>query len=216
MNTEIKIISLDLDGVLFDGSSATFANAQNFGLTDQYNALFQKLSQEEMSLEETINEVAQIWKGIAIDESHDNIIDSLPLMTGSADTVTALKKWNYEVGCISSGVSQFFMAPFARRLNLDFAYSNVIGSTDGFLNGTVKYIMGGPQKVETILEHIKERGYPSNVIASVGNGFNDIDLFRASTFSVAFNPVDKMVSDAASETVESKDLRAILPFFERN
>ena len=202
--------------MLFDGSSATFVIAQKIGLTDQYNTLFQRLAQEEMSLEETVIEVTQIWKGIAIDESHDNLVDSLPLMTGASETVTSLKNWDYEVGCISSGVSQFFMAPLVRRLNLDFAYSNVLGSTDGALDGTVKYIMGGPQKVETILKHVRDNGYSHSGLASVGNGFNDIDLFRASAFSIAFNPVDKMVSDAASETVESKDLRSILPFFERN
>lgn len=201
--------------MLFDGSSAAFVIGQKIGLTDQYNALFKRLAQEELSLEETVGEVAKIWQGIMIDVSHDNLIDSLPLMTGASETIESLKKWDYEVGCISSGVSQFFMAPLARRLNLDFAYSNVLGSTDGALDGTVKSIMGGPEKAETILNHVKEKGYSPNAIASVGNGFNDIDLFRASTFSIAFNPVDKKVSDAASETVESKDLRTILPYFEK-
>ena len=168
-----------------------------------------------MSLEETVKEVAMIWQGILIDVSHNNLIDSLPLMTGASETVESLKNWDYEVGCISSGVSQFFMAPLVRRLNLDFAYSNVLGSTDGALNGTVKYVMGGLEKAETILKHVRNRGYSPNAIASVGNGFNDIDLFRASNFSIAFNPVDILVSQAATETVESKDLRTILPYFER-
>ncbi|MHA2360289.1 MAG: HAD family hydrolase, partial [Candidatus Thorarchaeota archaeon] len=187
MTSEIKIISLDLDGVLFDGSSVTYVLAQQLGLVEQYKVLFQRLANEEMSLSETVNEVTKIWKGIAID-GHDNLIESLPLMNGATETVTSLKKWGYEVGCISSGVSQFFMAPFGRRLNLDFTYSNVVGSKEGAFDGTVEYVMGRPQKAETIQKHIRDRGYSNSGLASVGNGFNDIDLFRVSTFSIAFNP----------------------------
>jgi phosphoserine phosphatase len=76
--------------------------------------------------------------------------------------------------------------------------------------------MGSPEKVTTIWQYVQIRGHPQESIASVGNGMNDIDLFKVSAFSVAFNPVDQRVSDAASVTVDSKDLRAILPHFERS
>jgi phosphoserine phosphatase len=127
-----------------------------------------------------------------------------------------LKEWGYEVGCISSGVSQFFTESLTRRLNLDFAYSNVLGSKNGVHDGQVIYIMDGPQKAETILKHIEENGLSRESIASVGNGMNDVDLFRASAFSIAFNPVHELVTEAATVKVESKDLRSILPYFERS
>lgn len=136
-------------------------------------------------------------------------------MSGAADTVDALKDWGYEVGCISGGVSQFFMKPFTERLNLDFAYSNILGSRNGAHDGTVRYIMDGPEKAETILKYIEENEYSKMSIASVGNGLNDIELFNVSAFSIAFNPVDKIVSDSASVTVKSKDLRSILTHFRK-
>ncbi|MGY5863114.1 MAG: HAD hydrolase family protein [Candidatus Thorarchaeota archaeon] len=216
MASEIKVISLDLDGVLFEGPSAAFVVAQQVGIGDQFRALMQKVAAEEMSPEESVHEVAKIWKGIPADNTYHDIIKSLPLMTGSEETVKSLKDWGYEVGCISSGVSQFFMLPLRKRMNLDFAYSNVLGSKEGAHDGTVEYIMMGPEKAETILKYVKEIGYSLESVASVGNGFNDIDLFKASAFSIAFNPVHQMVSDAASVTVESKDLRSILPYFEKS
>ena len=216
MTSEIKIISLDLDGVLFDGSSAAFAIAQQAGLKDQYIALFQKIAQEEMTLRESVIEGAKIWKGLPVDATYHYLVKTLPLMEGASETVAKLKEWGYDVGCISSGVSQFFMEPLTRRLNLDFAYSNVLGSDDGAHDGTVQFIMGGPEKATSIWQYAQIRGHPHTTIASVGNGMNDIDLFNISTFSIAFNPVDQRVSDAATVTVESKDLRAILPHFERS
>ena len=216
MTSEIKVIALDLDGVLFDGSSATFTISQQVGLKDQYIALFQRMAQEGMDLRDSIIEGAKIWKGRPIDAAYHYLIKRLPLMEGAAETVSTLKKWDYEVGCISSGVSQYFMEPLSRRLNLDFAYSNILGSDDGVLDGTVQYIMGGPEKATTILQYVQIKEHSQECIASVGNDLNDLDIFKFSRFSIAFNPVDKRVSDAASVTVDSKDLRDILPYFERS
>lgn len=216
MNSNIKVISLDLDGVLFDGSSAAFVIAQQVGLQDQYMALFKKMAEENMSLRDSVIEGTKIWKGLPIDATYHYLIKRLPLMEGAEETVATLQDWGYEVGCISSGVSQFFMEPLTRRLKLDFAYSNVLGSENELHDGTVQYIMGGPEKATTIWQYIQLRGHPLESIASVGNGMNDIDLFKVSNFSIAFNPVDQRVSEAASVTVESKDLRAILPHFERD
>jgi HAD superfamily phosphoserine phosphatase-like hydrolase len=215
MTSRIKIISLDLDGVLFDGSSAVFVIAQQIGLKDQYLELIQRAAQEEMTLRDTVTEVAKIWKGIPIDATYHYLVKRLPLMEGAEETVATLREWGYDVGCISSGVSQFFMEPFARRLNLDFAYSHILGAENEVHDGTVQFIMGGPEKATIIWQYAQIKEHPLDSIASVGNGFNDIDLFNISSFSVAFNPVDKKVSDAASVTIESKDLRSILPHFER-
>jgi len=214
MTSDIKVISLDLDGVLFAGSSASYIIAQQVGLGDQYRALFKRMAQEEMSLRDSVIEGAKIWKGLPVDATYHYLVKVLPLTEGAAETVAELKKWGYEVGCISSGVSQFFMEPLTRRLNLDFAYSNILGSDNGAHDGTVQYIMGGPEKATTIWQYAQLKGYPQESIASVGNDVNDIDLFKTSAFSIAFNPTDKSVSDAASVTVHSQDLRAILEHFE--
>lgn len=216
MTLEIKVISLDLDGVLFDGSSAAYVVAKQVGLAEQYEALFQKMTQEKMSLKQSVIEGTRIWKGITIDRSYHSNVNSLPLMEGAEDAVNTLKSWDYEVGCISSGVSQFFMGPLIERLDLDFGFTNILGSKNGAHDGTVKFIMGGAEKAETILKYANQNGHSRKSIASVGNGLNDIELFNISSFSIAFNPVDKSVSDAASVTVSSKDLRSILPYFTKS
>ncbi|MFW9981775.1 MAG: HAD family hydrolase [Candidatus Thorarchaeota archaeon] len=216
MASDIRIIALDLDGVLFDGPNASFVIGQQLGLADKYMALFQKMERESMTFEEIVKEGAKIWEGITVDGSYDKLVEDLPLMTGATETVSELKTKGYEVGSISSGVSQFFMVPLMKRLNLDFAYSNILGSKEGVHDGSVEYFMDGPQKAETILKYIEDMGYSQESVASIGNGFNDIELFKVSAFSIAFNPVDKIVSDAASITIESKDLRSILSYFENS
>ena len=137
---------------------------------------------------------------------------SLPLMKGAEESVARLKEMGLEVGCISSGVSQFFMRPFKKRLNLDFAFSNILGEKDGAHDGTVEFVMGGKQKAETALKYLGERGYESENLAAVGDGMNDIDIFQVAGFSIALNPESEAVTRAATVSLRTKDLRDILPF----
>ncbi|MFW9786374.1 MAG: HAD family hydrolase [Candidatus Thorarchaeota archaeon] len=215
MTSDIRVISLDLDGVLYDGANASFAIGQQVGLKEKYLQLLEKIERENMDLRKSVIEGAKIWKGVPIDAAYHYLVRSLPLMKGAEETVATLREWGYEVGCISSGVSQFFMEPLTRRLQLDFAYSHILGSENEVHDGTVQFIMGAPEKVTTIWQYAQIKGHPIESIASVGNGVNDIDLFKISAFSIAFNPVDEQVSDVASVTIKSKDLRSILPHFER-
>jgi len=215
MISDIKVIALDLDGVIYDGSNASVTIGLQVGLKEKYMDLLQRIELEKMDIRKSVTEGAKIWKGIPIDAKYHILVKKLPLMEGAEETVATLKEWGYEVGCVSSGVSQFFMEPLTRRLNLDFAYSHILGSENEVHDGTVQFIMGGPEKATTMIQYTQIKGHPLDSIASVGNGMNDIDLFKFSSFSIAFNPVDKRVSDAASVTIESKDLRDILPHFER-
>ena len=213
MHKDIKVIAFDLDGVLFDGLSAAFALAQKVGLGSKYEELFMRMAKEKLSFNEALHEGAIIWKGVPFGGKYREYVKQLPLMKGAEATIQALKAAGYIVGCISSGVSQFFMEPLAERLNLDFAHSNILGTSDGTHSGEIEYAMGRPQKAETALKILKERELSTANLASIGDGENDIDLFGVSALSIAFNPESDAVSGAATVTVHSKDLGSILEYF---
>jgi phosphoserine phosphatase len=182
-------------------------------LGEKFMAVYTKVTKEKGSFENSIIEGCKIWRGVATDGAYNHLVNQLPLRIGAQETLDTLREAGYTIGCISSGVSQFFMEPFSQRLGLDFAYSNILGEEAGAHNGDVDYIMGGPQKVETALEFLRERGLEGKNLASIGDGTNDVDLFNISGFSIAFNPENEKVSGAASITVHSKDLRSILEYF---
>jgi phosphoserine phosphatase len=213
MHRKIEVVSLDLDGVLYDGASAVYPVAKELGLEQQFMSTLQKVTEKELPLTESIREGAKIWKGIPVDGTLDHIIEEMPLMEGAEETIATLKEWGYTVGCISSGVSQFFLKPLKRRLDLDFAYSNMLGEINGKHDGSVEYVMGPTQKADAAKRVLSEYGYTKDVLASVGDGENDIPLFRISEFSIAFNPESPAVSEAATLTILSKNLKSILPHF---
>jgi len=212
--SNIKVVVFDLDGVLFDGPSAVYPLAKQLGLEDAFLGAIAKAAREKLTMRESLLLGAKVWTGIPVDGTLDPIVERIPLMEGAEETVATLKKRGYAVGCVSSGASQFFMKPFSRRLNLDFAFSNVLGEKDGKHDGTVQYVMEGPQKAEMVLQHMRDIGLSSRNLASVGDGENDLDLFKASSFSIAFNPQTERVNRSATVTVRSKDLRSLLPYFQ--
>ncbi len=213
MDDSIKVVSFDLDGVLYDGKSATYPVAKELGLEKKFLRIIKENAELQRSIKESIIEGAKMWAGVHVDGTLDHIIENLPLMRGAEETISNLKDWGYEVGCISSGVSQFFLKPLVKRLDLDFAYSNILGEKNGKHDGTVSYVMGGPQKAETALRYLSERGLSRKNLAAIGDGENDIDIFHTSKLSIAFNPESERVSKAASLTIHSKDLRSVLPQF---
>ncbi len=213
-SSHIKVVVFDLDGVLFDGPSAVYPLAKQLGLENAFLGAIAKAAREKLTMRESLLLGAKVWTGIPVDGTLDPMVERIPLMEGAEETVTTLKTRGYAVGCVSSGASQFFMKPFSCRLDLDFAYSNVLGEKDGRHDGTVHYVMEGPQKAEMVLQHMNDIGLSSRNLASVGDGENDLDLFKASSFSIAFNPQTERVSRSATVTVHSKDLRALLPYFQ--
>ncbi|MFW9849869.1 MAG: HAD-IB family phosphatase [Candidatus Thorarchaeota archaeon] len=216
MIEDLKVVSFDLDGVLYDGKSAAFPVAKELGLGQKFLQILHENNLHQRSFVDSIIEGAKIWEGVPVDGGLDYVVENMPLMTGTEETLSNLKDWGYEVGCISSGVSQFFLKPLIKRLDLDFAYSNVLGEKDGRHDGTVSYVMAGPQKAATIRNHLSERGYTKENLASIGDGENDINIFHLSRLSIAFNPESEHVSEAASLTIHSRDLRSILPHFIRD
>ena len=214
MDMEIQVICLDLDGVLFDGPSAAYPLAEQLGLGQDFLKALQVTKEKRLPFHDAIVEGAKIWKGIAVNGEYDHLVETLPLMKGAEETVHTLKEWRYEVGCITSGVSQFFMGPFIRRLGLDFGYTNILGEEKGAHDGSVQLVMDGPMKAVAAKSHLDKKGITTNHLAAIGDGENDIELFKICTFSIAFNPENERVSQAATLTVQSKDLRDTLQYFD--
>lgn len=214
MNTQLRIIALDLDGVIYDGASSVYPIAKAVGIEKEFLAALERT--RVLPLNEAISEGCKIWRGVPVEGAFERIIEELPLREGAEETITILRNWDYEVGCISSGVSQFYLRPLKRRLGLDFAHSNILGEKDGVHDGTIQYIMDGPNKAETAMRIISDREFTTENFASIGDGENDIPMFGVSGFSIAFNPTSEDVSNSATVTVKSDDLRAILPYFQKD
>ena len=74
------------------------------------------------------------------------------------------------------------------------------------LYGLVKY----PQMTDKELS--KKLDIPCTNIAAIGNSCFDIPMFETCSLSIAFNPLDSCVTEAADIVIRDKDLSKIIPF----
>ena len=79
MNPQIRVIALDLDGVLFDGPSAAYPIAEAVGIKDKFIAEYSRIQREGLSLEESVIQGSKIWKGIPTTGVYDSVVKWLKL-----------------------------------------------------------------------------------------------------------------------------------------
>jgi phosphoserine phosphatase len=88
--------------------------------------------------------------------------------------------------------------------------SNELVVKDGVLTGEVRGpLTYGEAKLHALKSFLEEKGIKLDECIMVGDGANDICLFRNGGFAIAFNakPILKKYAD---ETVEGKDLRKVI------
>jgi phosphoserine phosphatase len=72
--------------------------------------------------------------------------------------------------------------------------------------------VGWGEKVQEISQIVDHFGVSLDETAFVGDGWNDVSVFKCVALSIAFRPEHKEVAEAAHVAVQEDDLRGILPF----
>jgi phosphoserine phosphatase len=205
-----------MDGVLTDIISSwkyihDYFNTSNDRSVDEY--LKGKIDDVEF-----IKRDASLWKenGKPIKkEKLIEILSDIPLIRGAPECINTLKNQGIKTAIISAGLD-ILAKDVGKRLGIDYVYSNGIESDkNGRLTGNGIIQVRLMYKDQTVKKLAQKLDIAFNKIAAVGNSCFDIPMFRTSGLSIAFNPGDDCVREAADIVVEGKDLRKILPYLER-
>lgn len=204
-----KLAVFDFDSTLMDGETLEFF-ADELGIKEKVKSITDRAMRGELDFFESLTERVSFLKGLPVSRV-DEICTNLPLMIGAEKVVKGLKEKGYKVVCFSGGFRNA-TEYFARKLGLDGEFANILHSKDGLLTGLV----GGEmmfnnskgemlKRLQTLL-NIEQK----NTIA-VGDGANDLSMFKYSATRVAFcaKPVLK---EKANIIVDSKDLSLILDY----
>ena len=91
---------------------------------------------------------------------------------------------------------------------------DVIQLTEGYrfeLESSYDNLVAWGGKADVVHQINKHFEIPLENTAFVGDGRNDMSVFKVVGLSIAFNPEDQDVADAANVVVRDNDLRAIMP-----
>ena len=208
---KIKLVIFDMDGVLTDIISSWKYVHDYFGSSNE-RSIDDYLKGKIDDLEFIRRDVS-LWKenGKFITKNKlEYLLSNIPLMKGSKQCITTLKKHNIKTSIVSAGLD-ILAKKVAKQLEIDFVFANGLKTdSNGYLNG--EGILGVEliRKDKNVQKLSKMLNISPENIAAVGNSCFDIPMLESCRLGIAFNPEDECIKNIADIIIEDKDLNKII------
>jgi phosphoserine phosphatase len=200
----------DLDGTLTRERSAWEYIHRRLGVWEGHAAKFQEaFLRGEITYQRFCELDADVWKGMKASEVMQ-ILREVPLYEGIEDLVAYLREKGIKLGIVSSGLS-FLSDWIKERYGFDFAVANELGVTEGVLDGKIRIHVPYDQKGKWVRQAKRRFKARKEEILAVGDSTGDIGMFQMAGFSIAFNSRSPQLEAVASASVQSSDLRDLIP-----
>jgi HAD superfamily phosphoserine phosphatase-like hydrolase len=196
-----KLALFDMDGVLVNGRFVLNLAQE----TDKESDLAALLDNYAMQPAERMRQIAAVFTGVR-KETFEKVAREIPLMPDAQETIVALRRAGYRVGIVTDSYN-VAAETIRRRVFADFAFSHFMRFKNGKASGKVNLC---PAMIHdsgcsvhdhckvNVLQYLMERfDLDSEKVLAVGDGENDICMLKAAGCSVAFQPKNRRVKNAA-------------------
>jgi phosphoserine phosphatase len=210
---KFDLVAFDMDGVLVDYTSCWTWIHDHFSV-DNEGALNEFIEGRIDDREFMRRDIA-LWKQRNPDLNRtdlDAILEPLPITTGIAETVNALKAAGIKAVIITGGLD-IVAERIATHYGFDDFLANGVECDDqGMVTGEGILRVELKNKRAALESFLAKYSVRKERAASVGDSFIDIPMFEASGMSIAYNPSDELAARRATYVVRSQDLTAVLPY----
>ncbi len=201
---EIRLIAFDLEGTLVKSKSSWVELHKRFGTWDKGREYAERFFRGEFDYQTWADLDASLWKG----RKRKEILEwagSVEYMVGVKELFEFLRENNFKIAIISGGL-MCLAKRVAHELNADYVFANeLIFDEEDRVTGKVIARVDFQNKGE-ILAKLKGELKPSLTIA-VGDGHNDIAMFKVADVSIAVNPHEGVEGDyVANDLKEVKEI----------
>ena len=202
----MKLAVFDFDSTLMDGETIDFL-AKELGFEAEVAEITERAMAGELDFFDSLVSRVSLLKGLEIDRVN-SICQNLPLIKGAKEAVESLKSQGFRVVCFSGGFRNA-TEPICASLGIDADFSNYLHEKDGILTGLVGgEMMFSDSKGKMVKRLQNLLGVSKANTLVVGDGANDISMFRHAGVSVAFC-AKPILKEAATDIVDVKDLREV-------
>lgn len=179
------------------------------GIKDQIAEVTERAMRGELNFEAALDGRVALLKGLAETEIDRCLVERVSNMPGAETLIRTMKARGATAILVSGGFTRF-AEPVAARLGFDRSVSNVLGISDGVLDGTVaRPIVGAARKQEVLEAALIELGLSAGQSLAVGDGANDLPMIKAAGLGVAYH-AKPVVAAEADAVIAHNDLTALL------
>lgn len=208
---DLRLAVFDFDSTLMDGESIGFL-AKRLGIEAEVSEITRRAMAGEMDFFEALKKRVSLLKGMSIKEAKE-ALSNLPLIEGGSKLIAFLKQRGVRCVCFSGGF-MWGVESVSKTLGLDAYFANILHHKDGVLSGEVGgYMMFNDSKGIMLKQLQALMGIDQEKTLCVGDGANDISMFKCAKYSVAFCAKD-VLKPYASHVLDIKDLSQIIKIIE--
>lgn len=202
-----KLAVFDFDSTLMDGETIEII-ASELGLQEEVAKITARAMEGELDFFDSLTYRVSLLKGLK-ETRVDEICHNLPYMNGAKETITELKNRGFTVVCFSGGFKN--ATSYAKNvLGYDADFSNIFHVKDGVLTGQVGGEMMFSDSKGQMLQRLQAvLGITPEKTITVGDGANDLSMFRFAKTKIAFC-AKNVLKQEATICLEEKDLRLLL------
>lgn len=205
----IKLCVFDFDSTLMDGETIT-KFAEICGASDKVAQITKNAMAGNLDFFESLHARAKFLKGTKT-EQIAKVAQNLPFIKGAKEIIAYLKSKGIKVVVFSGG---FHIATDAARdiLGFDASFANYLHEKDGVLTGEVGGEMSFGFSKGALLRELKALlGLSADEIMCVGDGANDVSMFKEAGLKIAFC-ANEVLKKEATYCVETKNLMEIAKY----
>jgi phosphoserine phosphatase len=219
MVSKLKLAVFDMDGTLIDGRLIE-ALSRKFGLYTKVKEI-----QNDLSIFGYIKTQKIAWLLKGIEEKEIILaIESVPLMEGSQQVISTLKKAGYKTGIVTDSYS-VAANNVAEKLGLDFFTANKLKVSNGIITGDIEMPLGWDKincyckisvcKRYHLESHAKRYNVDIHDTVAIGDTQSDLCMVERAGTGIAFMPKDKHIS-RCNNIINRPNLADMLSFIDVN
>lgn len=202
----IKLCVFDFDSTLMDGETIIILSSA-MGKDKEVGDITSRAMAGELDFYESLVKRVKLIEGLELSKALE-ITSNLPFITGAKDIISYLKSKNIKTVVFSGG---FHIATDAaqQKLGFDLNFANELHHKNGILTGNVGgEMMFGDSKGKMLARLKSFLGLSSDEVVCVGDGANDLSMFKEAGTGIAFC-ANKILKEAATHIIDIKDLNEI-------
>ena len=199
---------MDVDSTLIQDEVIELL-ADEAGVREVVAEITDRAMRGEIDFEQSLRERVSMLKGLP-ESVFERVQGRIRLSEGARTLISAVHASGGRVGAVSGGFSQI-LTPLASALNLDYHAANELEVVEGQLTGKILgEVIDRAAKAKKLELWAKDFGVGTELVAAIGDGANDLDMFEAAGLSFAYN-AKPAVREKADVTIDEPDLSLVIP-----